>query len=228
MNFIKKTISVAMAGLIAVCSLTGCTSADKTKVEETANTFMAIVAKDSTEDINKYATSEVVNGDFVKLFDSKSLVDQFMEGFSSAELTAETNSKIDEFARLFSSMIETYSITDVKIAKDGTATAIATVKTSFPTDIINNEEAQAKINESVTSYYTDNAEEIDALMAEDQTKANDKIYNDIIQIILGIYEDTISSSESMTYAIALDLEKNSETDTYLVTDVKDYDHSTSK
>lgn len=217
----KKTITLALAGILAACTLTGCTSPDVKKVEETAYTFMAVVAEDSQEDINDYASTSVVNGDFVKLFDSDALVDQFAEGFSDAELTEETNAKIDEFAKLFSDMIESYSISNIKVDKDGNATAVATIKTSFPIEVVKSEAMTAKITGSVSKYYTDNSEEINALMAEDETSANNKIYNDIIQIVLNLYEDEIAGSSPMIYGVSLELQKNPVKDTWMVTDVKD-------
>ena len=64
---LSKRLGVALTVLLSVCSLSACSSQDKTSVQETAESFMAIVASDSEEDINKYATTEVANGDFVQL-----------------------------------------------------------------------------------------------------------------------------------------------------------------
>ncbi len=226
MNF-RKMISIAAATVLTAISLTACTSQDKTAVSETATTFMAIVASDSTEDINNYATSEVANGDFVKLFDADSLVDIFLSSSEGAEISDVAKAEVDEFCNLFADMIKSYSVSNVNINKDGTATAIATIETKFPIDIINSETASAKINEAIDAYNTNNAEEIAALTAEDSTAAQNKIYNDMLRIILIIYEDEIANSEEMTYAIALDLEKNPETDTWIVTNITDYDSQTS-
>lgn len=220
---IKRAAAVFCAALISVSSLTGCTSADKTTVKETSEKFLAVVASDSTDNINNYATFEVANGDFVKLFDADKLLDQFTQGFSGAELTEETNTKVDEFCHLFADMITDYTVTKVDVKKDGTATAIATLNTSFPIDIINDEGVSSKITEAVSKYNNDNAEELTALYQEGTEVAESKIYNDIILIILDIYEQEIAKSNEMTYAIALDLQKNPETDSWYVTSVNDYD-----
>ena len=122
-------------------------------------------------------------------------------------------------------MIKEYSISKVEIGKDGTATAIATIKTKFPVNIINNETAKQKISEATEAYNTNNAEEIAALKEQGEDIAKAKIYDDMIRIILEIYEDEIANSSGETYAIALTLQKNEETGTWSVTDVQDYDSS---
>ena len=123
-------------------------------------------------------------------------------------------------------MITSYSISDVELnKKDGTytATAVATFKTSFAIDILGSDSASEKINEAITAYNTNHADEITALYEEGSEVAEAKIYNDMLRIVLEIYEDEIDNSQEMTYAISLDLEKNSETDSWLVTAVNNYD-----
>ena len=221
----KKAVSVILATALTAMTLSGCTSKDKAGAEETANAFLAVVASDSTEDINKYATMEVAGGDFVQLFDAASMADAFVAGFDLSELTDETKAEVDKFCGLFDDMIKEYSVTNVEVAKDGTATAIAKINTNFPVDIINNESAQEKISEATDAYNKNNEEEIAALYEQGEDVAKAKIYDDMIRIILEIYEDEIENSSEETYAIALTLEKNAETDTWLVTDVQDYDSS---
>ena len=227
---LQKCLGVALATLLSISSLTGCTNQDKSAVQETASSFMAIVASDSTEDITKYATAEVANGGFVQLFDSDTLVKQLADGAGVSELTEESKTELDEFASLFSDMIKSYTITDINLdKKDGTqtATAVATFKTSFAMDILGSESASNKINEAITAYNSNNAEEIAALYEEGNDVAETKIYNDMLRIILDIYEDEIQNSQEMTYAIVLNLEKNNETDTWIVTSVSDYDSASS-
>ncbi len=225
-NFVRKAGAVFFATALTVASLSGCASKDKTAVEETAGGFLAVVASDSTEDINKYATMEVAGGDFVQLFDADSMTDAFVSGFDLSELTDETKKEVDSFCQLFDDMIKEYSVTKVDIGKDGTATAIATIKTNFPVDIINSESASVKISEATEAYNKNNEEEIAAWYEEGEEYAKAKIYDDMIRIILEIYEDEIANSSEENYAIALTLEKNKDTGSWLVTDVNDYDSST--
>ena len=228
---LSKRLGVTLAVLLSIFSISGCSSQDKTAVQETAQTFMAIVASDSEEDINKYATSEVANGDFVQLFDADTLVSQFSEGIEEYELTEESKNELDTFASLFSDMIMSYSVSDIKLDKKDdkhTATAVATFKTSFAMDIIGSENVSNKISDAIEVYNADHADEIAALYEEGNDVAEAKIYNDMLGIILEIYEDEIQNSQEMTYAIVLDLEKNNETDSWIVTGVNDYDSSSAE
>ena len=227
-NFGKKAAGVILAAALSIASLTGCTSQDKASVEEAAIGFLAVVASDSTEDINKYATMEVAGGDFVQLFDADSMTDAFVSGLNQSELTDETKTEVIEFCRLFDDMIKEYSVTKVEVSKDGKATAIATIKTKFPVDIIHSESASEKINEATDAYNKNNEEEIASWYEQGEDVAEAKIYDDMIRIILEIYEDEIDNSSEENYAIALTLEKNEETDTWYVTEVKDYDSSTTE
>ena len=227
-NVVKKTVGIFLATALTVTSLTGCTSKDMAAVEETANGFLAVVASDSDEDINKFATMEVAGGDFVQLFDADSMTDAFVSGFDLSELTDETKKEVDSFCNLFDDMIKEYSITKVDIAKDKTATAIATIKTNFPVDIINSDSASEKISEATEAYNKNNEEKIASWYEEGEEYAKAKIYDDMIRIILEIYEDEIANSSEENYAIALTLKKNAETGSWLVTEVKDYESSTSE
>lgn len=224
----KKAASIILSAAFSIASLTGCTSSDKAGAEEAATGFLAVVASDSTEDINKYATMEVAGGDFVQLFDAESMTDAFVAGFDQSELTDETRAEVDEFCKLFDDMIKDYSVSKVEVDKDGVATAIATIGTKFPVDIINSESASEKIKEATDAYNKNNEEEIAALYEQGEDVAEAKIYDDMIRIILEIYEDEIANSSEENYAIALTLEKNTETDTWYVTDVQDYDSSTAE
>ena len=92
---------------------------------------------------------------------------------------------------LFDDMIKEYSITKVDITKDGTATAIATIKTKFPVDIINSESSSEKISEATEAYNKNNEENIAAWYEEGEEYAKAKIYDDMIRIILEIYRGII-------------------------------------
>ncbi len=229
MKFFKKSIGLALAGLLTVSSLTGCTSKEKESVQDTATTFISIIASDSTEDLNNYATPEVVNGDFVQLFDADALINKFVSGSTTIELTDESRSELDEFYSLFSDMIKSYSVSNINIekGKPATATATATIKTYFALDVIKSESANAKKQEAIDAYNERNADEIAALYEQGTEVAEAKIYNDMLRMILSIYEDEIANSSEKTYAINLSLEKNEETGSWIVTAVESYDHTAS-
>lgn len=225
-KFFKNITGLSLATLFTISSLTGCTSADTQSVNECATTFLAIVASDSEEDLSKYATSEVASGDFVQLFDAQELSAKFVSDAESVELTEESRNKLDEFCELFSDMIKSYSVSDVEITeKDAVATCTATIQTSFAVDVTSSDKVSAEIEKAKESYLADNAEEIAALTEEDADAANNKVYNDMLIQILQIYENEIANSQEMTYAMVFTLEKNTETDSWIVTDVKSYDDS---
>lgn len=219
---INRFVALLTATVLAVGALSGCTSKDKTKVQETAETFLAVVADESDEDINNYASAEVANGDFVQLFDAESLVAAFVQGFNTSELTEDTKSEVDKFCAMFDRLIRDYEVSNVEVGKDNTATAVATIKTKFPVELMQSESVATKIGEATEAYYSNNEEEIAALYEQGEEVAEEKTYNDMIRIIMEIYEDEILNSSETTYAINLTLEKNPETDSWIVTDVGDY------
>ena len=212
---------------MTITTLTGCTSPAKDAVSDTANKFLAVVAGDSQEDINSYASTEVANGDFVKLFDSDLLKQQFLDESEGTELTEASKTKLDEFCNLFSDMITSYSVSEVEIPKEApnTATCIATINTSFDVNVITSESATKSIETESTRYHINNAEEINSLREEDPDAAESKVYNDMVMLVLQIYEEEITESEPMTYVMVLSLEKNSETDSWIVTKIENYDDS---
>jgi major membrane immunogen (membrane-anchored lipoprotein) len=220
---INRITALLTASVLAITSLTGCGSKDKTKVEETANTFLAIVADESDEDINNYASPEVATGDFVQLFEADALVDTLVDGFNTSELTDDTKAEVDTFCGMFDKLIRSYKISSVEVGKDNTATVVATLKTKFPVEIMSSDSISAKISDATEAYYTNNEAEIAALYEQGEDVAESQIYNDMIRIIMQIYEDEILSSQETTYAINLTLEKNSDTGAWIVTSVEDYE-----
>ena len=127
---------------------------------------------------------------------------------------------------MFSSLISDYEINEVTVDNNGVATAICTVETKFPIDITGSDEASDLIAKVSESYYSEHQEEIVKLISDEgEEVATRKIYNDMTKEVLDVYEGLIEASEPETYAIVLTLEKNTETGSWYVTDVKDYDSS---
>ncbi|MCR4758098.1 MAG: hypothetical protein K5792_09895 [Butyrivibrio sp.] len=226
-NF-KKITTLALTSFMTLSLLTGCTNNDKAAVTETAENFLNIVTSGSTDNIEQYASNEVSEGSFVKTFDSTYLSEELKSGFVTDEIDEEATQKVDELCALISDMITSYEISDTTVNKDGTATVVAIINTSFPIDLIESDEALDKIEEEVETYYTDNAEEITALYADNTEEEVEKIiYNDMIIEIANVYEELINSAEDESYAIVLTLTKNTETDSWYVSAVSSYDNATS-
>jgi len=226
MNTIKKLLTSVALTATAFSLLTGCSSADKTAIQDTADKFLAIVKSGTNEDIEKYASAEVSEGEFVKTFDSEYLKQNFMEGFVSSEIDDSTMERVESFCSLFSDMITDYKISEVSVDKNGVGTVVAMIDTSFPIDVIDNSEALELIEEQAQSYYAENEEQIVAMYEEKtEEEVEAYIYNDMIIKIIDVYETLIKEASPETYAITLTVEKNAETDSYYVTGVTSYDEA---
>lgn len=224
MQPLKYLPAIAASILVSFSLLTGCGSADKTAVQETAENFLSIVKSGTNENIEKYASLEVAEGEFVKTFDSEYLKQNFKEGFVSSEVDEETLAKVDSFCSLFSDMVTEYSISDVNVDKSGVGHVTAIINTAFPIEVVDNEEALLKISEMAENYYAENEETIKALYEEKtEEEVEEIVYNDMIVKIIEVYETLIKEASPESYAIRLTVEKNSETDSWFVTDVSTYD-----
>ncbi|WP_026516172.1 hypothetical protein [Butyrivibrio sp. MC2021] len=219
-----KTGAFLLSAVLSISLLTGCVSnADKNSAKETVEGFLQLVASGSTEGITDYCTDEVASGDFVKLFDSGYLADQILADQDTSSLTEETLNELDEFCKLFSNMVTAYEVKEITANDDKSITAIATITTDFPVDIIKSSSTSEKVMEAAGTYSTEHEEEIAALYAEEgEETTQKKILNDVFLIALETYEDLIRNSSPQDYAIALKLEKNAETDSYVITEVTDY------
>ncbi|MCR4758385.1 MAG: hypothetical protein K5792_11340 [Butyrivibrio sp.] len=224
MKINKKICAAILSASMTISLLTGCSSADKNAIKETSENFLSVVVSGTTDNIEKYANDSVSNGQFVRTFDSAYLAQKFKDGFKSDEVDAETSAKVDSFCELFSSMVTGYEIKDVTVDKNGIGTVTATIDTAFPINVIDNEEAVSKMNTITENYVTENADEIQSLYENHTDEEVESIvYNDMIVEILDMYEGLIQNASPETYAIVLTVEKNTETDSWVVTNVSTYD-----
>ena len=222
----KKICALALSTSLATTALTGCSSSDKAGAKEAATAFLDIVKSGTTENIEKYATDEVTNGDFVRTFDSEHLIKQLKEGFDTLGIDSETNAKVDELCSKISGMVTGYEISKVSIDKKNTATAIVKVDTSFPVNIAGDDETTKKIEAAAESYHTEHEDEIKQMYKDmGEEAATEQLYSKRIAVAVDTYSQIISDAQPETYAIVLTLEKNTETDSWLVTKVETYDSS---
>ncbi len=223
---LRKPAILCMSVILSISALTGCSSADKTAAKEAATGFMDAIKNDDQNGINTYSSSEVSSGPFVALFDENYLKEDLTSKLGDPNLDDETIAKLDELGSRYEHLMEDYQITEITMNEDGTATAYVTMTTSFPFDIVTNEDTQAKFRAATENYNETSQEELVKIGEEQgQEAAVAKAYNDIILIAVDIYEETIDSSESVTYLLALNLAKNDETGTWYVTSVQSYDSS---
>ena len=222
----KKIAATAVAFLMSLSVLTGCSSSDKSAAGEAAEAFMEAVKNGDTNAINEYSSSEVSTGSFVALFDKNYLKEDLTSKLGNPELEDETVAKLDELGTLYSSLMEEYQLTEVSLNEDKTATAYVTMKTSFPYDVITSEATQAKFTAATEDYNVTSQDELLKITEEQgQEAAISKAYNDIILLAVDIYEDAIESSKPVSYLLALNLSKNDATGTWYVTSVQSYDSS---
>ncbi|MBO4456508.1 MAG: hypothetical protein J5802_02175 [Butyrivibrio sp.] len=221
---IKKNIILILSSLtIAASSLTGCSSENKEAISETATNFLDIVKSGSTDNIEQYASSDVVNGSSVKAFDASYLAEQVMAGVDSEKINDETKQKLDAFCSHLTDMVTGYEITSVSVDKKGIASVVATINTAFPINIIGCEEAN-EINKVKAEAYKENM--ATTWESEDAKKEYQiQVYNDTISFVIETYKDLMSKGPEMTYAIVLTLEKNADTDSWIVTGFQDLDSS---
>ncbi|MCR5671368.1 MAG: hypothetical protein K6G10_10220 [Butyrivibrio sp.] len=224
MKLSKKLAVLGSAFIIGASSLAGCGLGDKSAAKEAAEKFLEALKTGNENDINSYSSGSVATGNFVKLFDSDYLVDVIKGGFDDVEVTDEASEKIDEFCSVFSSMIKDYEVSKVELNDDKSATAIATIDTAFPINVFESDDAKARLEEVTGSYYDTHSDEIQEIInSQGEDAVKQKIYDDMISIVLDTYKSIIDEAQSETYAIALTLKKNTETGTWYVTEIKNYD-----
>ena len=226
MNICKRICTLGLTLSLAATALMGCSPSDKAGAKEAATAFLDIVKSGTTENIEKYATPEVSSGDFVKTFDSEYLIKQLKEGFDTLGIDAETNSKVDDLCSKFAGMVTGYEISKITVDKKNTATAIVKIDTSFPVNIAGDDETTKKIEAAAQSYHTEHEDEIKQMYNDlGKEAAEEQLYSKRIAVVIDTYIEVISQSQPETYAIVLNLEKNAETDSWLVTGIDTYDSS---
>jgi len=222
----RKIATIGLSFIISATALFGCGSSDKSAAKEAAEGFMEAIKTDDQDAVNKWSNDEVASGYFVSLFDAEYLEEQLLSSLGNPTLEDSTISKMDEFYAKYASMMEEYHVTEITMNDDGTATAYVTMTNSFPFDVVTSEETSAKFSEASAAYNEENKDELQKISDEEGSEAAvAKACNDLIQIAIDTYEDAISSSESITYKLALTLQKNEETAQWYVSSVQSYDSS---
>ena len=112
----KKLVSTIVVLALSTSTLTGCTSTKKA-ISESAKDFLEIVKSGSTENLEQYASSGVLDGEFVHTFDSSFLTDNLKSGIDSEKLDEATAQRLDNLCASFSDMITSYEITSVSVKK---------------------------------------------------------------------------------------------------------------
>ncbi|WP_026666644.1 hypothetical protein [Butyrivibrio sp. AE2005] len=213
----KKLVSAIVVLTMSTTVLTGCTSSKKA-ITETAEQFLEIVQSGSTENIEAYASAGVLEGEFVRTFDSTFLTDNLKSGIESDKLDEATAQRLDNLCASLSNMITGYEIKSATVKK-GVGTVIASVDTGFPLNVIGSEDASARIGVKVDAYKEANPDKIDNSDPEIAKQA----YNDLINLVLETYEDVISESSEETYIFVFTITKDPDSHDWSITEIQDYD-----
>ena len=228
MKLTGKTAAAGLSILLCSTALFGCGSQKKEIEEATkvADSFMEALKDENINEISTYATEDVTNGAFVELFDSNYLKTELITSLGNPGLDDETVAKLDSFYAHYASMIDDYSITEVTLNEDETATAYVTLDNAFPYDVITGEATEERFTQASETYKEEHADEIATLTSEQgEDVATEKVCNDLIGIAIDIYEDSINRAQPITYMIALTLSKDGKGEPWLVTSVQSYDSS---
>ena len=94
MRMKKNILSTIVVFTLSAALLTGCTTPKKA-IRETATEFLEIVKNGSTENIDQYASPEVLESEFVHTFDSSFLTDNLKSAIDAEMLNEETAQRLE-------------------------------------------------------------------------------------------------------------------------------------
>ena len=217
MRMKKNILSTILVFTMSAALLTGCTTPKKA-IRETATEFLEIVKNGSTENIEQYASPEVLESEFVHTFDSSFLTDNLKSAIDAEMLNEETAQRLDNLCASLSNMITSYELTSVSMKKR-VGTVVATVNTAFPLNIIGSEDASSRISVKVEAYNEANPDKVNNSDPEIAKQA----YNDMINLVLETYEDMMEESSEESYVFVFTLARDAETKKWRITSVKDYE-----
>lgn len=222
-NAVKKMGIAVLSAALMVSSLTGCASKEKEAVKASAEGFLGAIKDGNVEAVAQYATPKVAEGEFVKIFEPEYMEDLLAEKIPEVEFNDEAKAKLEEFYKSFSTMVESYEVTDVTIGKDKKAKATAVITTSFPIDVLEEEAMTEKLTQAISDYYSANSAEVsETLITEGEDSTSSNMMNQLMVVVLDVYIDTIANSQGDTYVADIDLTKDTVLDKWLVSDFKVY------
>lgn len=213
----KKLVSAIVVLTMSTTALTGCTSSKKA-ISETVENFLEVIESGSSENIEQYASRNVIEGEFVHRFDASFLTDDLKAGIEQENLDEGTAQRLDNLCASFSNMVTSHELTSVTVKK-GVGTVIVTLKTAFPINLTMNDTISERVSAKVADYNESNAEKINNTDPEIQKQ----VYNERINLVLETYEDVISESSEVDNIFVFTVSKDSDSHDWLVTDVQNYD-----
>jgi hypothetical protein len=215
------------AGLIMTL-VTGCGAQDKEGAREAADNFLKAVQENNQEGLNYYAPGSVATGDFAAIINADEFRQSFLEDAGGSTLSDENKVRVEEFSNKLTNMVQSYEIKEVSINQDKSASVIASVTTSFSLRATKSEAFQNKLSNAINQYREDNYDSIlEYTASQGEEAAASMIYNNLVPIILDMYEAEYNATGPESYAIVLTLQKNADTGNWYVTNIQDLESSVS-
>ena len=203
----KKLLVWAMTVIAVTVMLTGCNSEQKA-VQETTEKFLQALVDSDLDVLAECSTPELMQSDEMKLLDKENLANSFYEaiGVEKEDLSEEAVKAVDIYVdRVVDSVYKDYKVGDIKIQGD-----TASVTTEITLGFDPNEESSLSDStmEEIEKYRTEHYDELVDLYVEQGEKAlYQKIYDDLIPIIVTKMEEELAGSNDTVESTILTLKK---------------------
>lgn len=203
----KKLLVWAMTVIAVTVMLTGCNSEQKA-VQETTEKFLQALVDSDLDVLAECSTPELMQSDEMKLLDKENLANSFYEaiGVEKENLSEEAVKAVDIYVdRVVDSVYKDYKVGDIKIQGD-----TASVTTEITLGFDPNEESSLSDStmEEIEKYRTEHYDELVDLYVEQGEKAlYQKIYDDLIPIIVTKMEEELAGSNDTVESTILTLKK---------------------
>ena len=202
----KKLITVLLT-VLAVMMLTGCNT-DKKAVTETTEGFLNAMVNNDMEAAAQYASEDFMKSDTMKLMDPDYLADAFYAsmGVEKDDIDENAQKAVDEYVHnVVNKAYKSYEIVDTNIQDE---TASVTVQITLGYDPDASSGVSDETLELIREYQSDHYDELIEIYKEDGEKAMyNKIYSDLIPIVIGKMQEALENSATSEEKTILTLQK---------------------
>lgn len=193
----RRSILTAIVTAFSVMLLTVGCSSEKKDVTAAVEGFLNAMIKNDMEEASQYATEEFMKSDAMKMMDPEYLADTFYAsmGVEKEDMGEEAQNAVNEYVKsVVDKAYKGFEIQDIKVQEGGTAAVTAKITLGYNPDASSGVPDETK--EVVDQYQTDHYDELIAIYTEDGQKAMyNKIYNDLIPLVIGKMKEAIENSE---------------------------------
>ena len=192
----KRIITVVMTVFAVMLLAAGCSS-DKKAVTEAVEGFLNAMVNNDMDEAALYATEEFMKSDTMKMMDPEYLADTFYAamGVEKEEMGEEAQNAVSEYVKsVVDKAYKSFEIQDIKVQEGDTAAVTAKITLGYDPNVSSNVPDETK--EVVDQYQTEHYDELIAIYTEDGQKAMyNKIYNDLIPLVIGKMQEALENSE---------------------------------